>query len=85
MMTRYVSAMLLAGLLIPAWRAAQAADTPSCDQRLASLQFKGDYIRSKEARDQFASALRSAREDRDRGDERSCQADLDSAEKLLER
>ena len=84
MMKRYVTAMLLAGLLVPAWREAQAAGTPSCDQRLASLQFKGDYIRSKEAREQFALALTAAREDRDRGDERSCQADLDGAEKLLQ-
>ena len=60
-----------------------AAAAQSCDQRMRFMEFRADAIRSPEARQQFNSAIAQARMDRDRGDERACQADVDAAERLL--
>ena len=63
--------------------AARTAEAQSCDQRMRFMEFRADAIRSPEARQQFNAALAQARTDRDRGDERACQADVDAAERLL--
>jgi hypothetical protein len=76
-----LAAMTAAPLL--ALPAAARADGPTCDQRLATLQFQGFTIPTKAETERFDASLGHAREDRARGDERSCQADLDEAEKLL--
>ena len=79
LMVAVVSAVPVATVSTPA----RAAEAQSCDQRMRFMEFRADTIHSPEARQQFNAALAQARMDRDRGDERACQADVDAAERLL--